>query len=330
MSLEPLASCGVDTQEEEMKMLKNNLLGRRWALAGLMLMGIGYGSIASGESPVLRVASFHPLLGDLARQVGGERVVVEDIVTVTDDPHSFEPKASDLARMRGVHLILVSGKGMENYLDKLRDNLYEGQEIVEVGRTIPSLQMTAGEVFVCCPHHGQGSIDPHWWHSPSNMKRAARVLESAFAGIDPAGKGVYSANTREARGRLDGLERWAKRELSRVPRGQRKLVTAHAAFGYFCKEFGFQSIPIQGLTREREVSARYLAEAIGIMQREGIRAVFPEAGANPKVLEEMVRTTGAVLGGELIADGTGNAEVVTYDEMMRWNVGRIVAALTPQ
>ena len=284
---------------------------------------------AAAAEAALRVASFHPLITDLAQQVGGSRLKVEGLVGPADDPHSFQPTAGDLKRMHGAHLILVSGKGMESYLPKLRSNLGKGQEILEVGRKVPSIKIAAGSLFVCCPTHSRGSIDPHWWHDPDNMKRAAGILRDAFTKADPAGAAHYKAHARAAGQRCDALKGWAKRQLSVIPRGDRKLVTAHAAFGYFCKEFGFRAVPVRGLTREREPSSKYLAETIAIMQKERVRAVFPEAAANPKVLNEMVRATGAKLGGRLIADGTGNRAVTTYDAMMRHNVATIVAALRP-
>ena len=45
----------------------------------------------------LKVASMHPLIGDLLRQVGGEKLLVVDLIGAKGDPHSFEPQAKDLA-----------------------------------------------------------------------------------------------------------------------------------------------------------------------------------------------------------------------------------------
>jgi len=277
----------------------------------------------------VRVASLHPLLTDLAAQVGGERVSVSGIVTVKDDPHAFQPTASDLKSLASARLILASGKGLESYLPKVRDNLRDGQTLLEVGKNVPSIKIEAGELFACCPEHSSGSIDPHWWHSADNMKRAAGIVAEALTEIDPAGKSAYKANAKAYGGKLDGLKRWAKEQFAGIPRGERKLVTAHAAFGYFCKEYGFQSVPVRGLTPEREPSSKYLAETIALLRDEKVRAVFPEAGANPKVLEEMTRSTGAKLGGRLIADGTGSPEGASFERMLRHNVTTIAAALRP-
>lgn len=278
----------------------------------------------------LKVASLHPILSDLARQVGGAHVEVVEVMKPGSDVHHFEPSARDIASMRGAPLILASGKHLETYLDKLRDSVGSGIKIVEVGRPIPSLLLDPKqEIFVCCPAHAKSSIDPHWWHSADNMKRAARVLADEFSTADPANAATYEAGARAAGDRFMELKRWAQKEISRIPRGDRKLVTAHAAFGYFCKEYGFKTIPMLGIGRSDDISAQYIAQTIQAIRDHKIKAVFPEDQANPKVLTEIVRSTGVQTGQPLIADGTSK-DVHTFETMLSHNVRVIVAALAPK
>ena len=138
-------------------------------------------------SAAVKVGTLHPILADLTRQVGGANVEVIEVLKAGSDVHHFEPSAKDIASMRGSVLIFAMGKHLETYLDKLRDSVGAGVKVVEVGRPIPSLKMDASqEVFVCCPNHAHNSIDPHWWHSAENMKRAARtgrLLAASAAGF---------------------------------------------------------------------------------------------------------------------------------------------------
>lgn len=275
----------------------------------------------------LKVATLHPLMTDLAQNVGGDRVEVVSLLRVGGDPHTFSPSPGDLARIAGSRLVLASGKGLEPYLDRVRASVQPGQEIFEVGKRIPSLKVEVGEVFVCCPDHHHGAIDPHWWHSISNMQRAARYLGDEFARVDAENASFYKSNARAYSTRLDKLKSWATAQLAAIPKSRRKLVTAHAAFGYFCREFGFRSLPVQGLDRTSDPSPAYLAETIQILRKEKIAAVFPEQLANPKVLESMVRETGVKTGPALIADGTAQGAEATFEGMIRYNVNAIVSAL---
>lgn len=275
----------------------------------------------------LRVGTLHPLLADLAKQVGGDKITVVELVKPGMDVHHFEPTSKDIASLKGVSLILAIGKGMEGYLDKLADSTGSGVSIVEVGKTIPSIKMEANDdLYLCCPNHHHGSVDPHWWHSAENMRRAARVVANLLVEKDPANEGVYLANAEQARKKYAQWKSWAQKQLSAIPRSQRKLVTAHAAFGYFCKEYGFKTLPILGISREDEASSQHLIQAVKVIRDQKIRAVFPEDQANPKVLAEIVRDTGVKLGKPLIADGTTQTPA-TFEALLKYNVEAIVEAL---
>ncbi|MFN0130573.1 MAG: metal ABC transporter substrate-binding protein [Verrucomicrobiales bacterium] len=278
----------------------------------------------------VKVAATHPLIGDLLRQVGGSHVTVVDLLKPGGDAHHFEPTASDLRELRGAKAVFASGKHLESYLDKLADSLGSGVKIIEVGRTIPSLKIESGnEVFLCCPTHAKGGIDPHWWHSAENMARAARIVADELAALDPAQAAAYKAGGAATAKKMLGLKAWAQQQLAPVPRGERKLVTAHAAFGYLCKEYGLKFIPLLGLSREEDYSPVYIAEAIKTIRSHRIRAVFPEDQANPKIIGEIVRETGAETGKPLIADGTAAGKGSTFEGMFRHNITAIAEALKP-
>lgn len=278
---------------------------------------------ASTTQARLKVASLHPLITDVARQVAGQHAQVVQLIDPHADPHHFQPTPKSLLKAKGAQLYLASGKNLETYLGKLRSTLGSSAKVVEVGRTIPSQKISGRDSqFVCCPQHSHGAIDPHWWHRVSNMQKAARIIAKEYALADPANAAAYKANATAYSRRLAVLHTWIKRELSRVPRKNRILSTAHAAFGYFCKEYGFKALPVKGLTAHTKTSASYQAEAIREIRKHGVKAIFPEQRANPKSLRIIAKETGVQLGGTLIADGSPS-----YEKMMRSNVRKIVAAL---
>lgn len=272
----------------------------------------------------LDVASLHPLITDAVKQVGGERVKIVEVVKPGMNVHKFQPKASDVKIMSKASLIFASGKNLEPYLKDLKDGLQANQTIIEVGKSIPSQKITAeDQIYACCEHHAAGGIDPHWWHNVRNMERAIRVIEKELVKADPEGKEIYAANSKAARASLTKLDRWVKGQVATIPRGKRHLVTAHAAFGYFCKGYGFKASFVQGLTAQGELSATQLADTIEQLQVDRIPAVFPEKSANPKILQQIAKQSGAKLGKPLIADGSTKS----YQEMIKTNVTNVVAGL---
>ena len=281
--------------------------------------------------PALEAATLHPVLTDLARQVGGDRVSVTGLVPQGGDIHHFSPTTADVRRLSKARVILAAGKHMENYLDKLRSNLSPQQQIIEVGRTIPSLKIEAGDgsLFLCCPEHAQGAIDPHWWNSIDNMQRAARVVASAFTEADPAGKDIYKANAAAFSIRLASLKKWAKSEFAGIPANRRKIATAHLALSYFAKEYGFRLVPVQGLNHNVAPSSPELLKAVETIRSQNVPAVFPEQGVNAKYLNQLSRETGVRVGGELVADGNGTGPLATFEASFAHNVRTITAALKP-
>lgn len=281
-----------------------------------------------------KVATLHPILADLARQVGGANVEVVEILKPGSDVHHFEPAPKDLAEMRGAKLLLASGKGLESFLDKLRDSLGAGVKLVEVGAKIPSIPFEEhehhheGKKEEGHDDHHHGSEDPHWWHSAENMKRAARVVADELSAVDPANAAAYAAGAKGASKRFGELKSWAQKEIAKINRKDRLLVTAHAAFGYFCKEYGFEPLSVLSIGRSDDASSKDIAETIEEIREHGIKAIFPEDQANPKVLAEIARSTGVKVGEPLIADGTAK-EAHTFETMLAHNVRSIVAALAP-
>lgn len=200
----------------------------------------------------LKVATLHPLLTEIARQVGGDRVTVVDVVKPGTDVHHFSPSTREMKRLSGAPLILASGMGLENYLGKLRDNLTAGQIVLEVGNSMPSMEMSeAVQLMEAAAHghpgHTHGGVDPHWWNSVENVIRATRTITAAFTRADPSNGAFYEQNSRTYQKQLTDLRKWALREIGRIPAKDRKLATAHLSMGYFARDFGFKLIPVQGL-----------------------------------------------------------------------------------
>jgi len=281
-------------------------------------------SLASLNAAELKVAVLHPLLADIASNVGGERVEVVDLIGKTGDPHHFEPSTESLTRSEGSKLYLVAGMGLEGYLPKLKTIVGGRATVVEVGATLPALEGECDHDHDGHDHDHKHGLDPHWWHSIDLFKRATTVVADSLATADPAGAEDFRKNAAAYRGKLDELERWTKKEIVKVPKERRHLATAHAAFNYFCKDFGFTAHPVQGINREQMPGPKELSKLIADLKEHQVAAIFPEKESNPKILQTLTKDTGIKLADPLIADGTG---VASYEEMVKHNVTAIVTAL---
>jgi zinc/manganese transport system substrate-binding protein len=305
----------------------------KFAIAALLLAGLT-AVRADGE---LAVASLSTVLTDVARNVGGSKITVAEIVKPGVDPHDFQPSPGDIKALSKAKIVLASGLGFESYLDKLRASVGSGPVFVVVGEKITPLMVEEGAAHEHEGHdhkghdysHGKGGKvpDPHWWHSIANVKTAARVLRDAFSAADPGNRAFYETNAKAYLARLDDLAKWTKIQIARLPKDRRVLVTSHDALGYFARDYGFEIHPVEGISSGEQPSSKRVRELIEEIKAEGVKAIFAENVENPKVLGEITKETGATSGGTLYADGLGAREANTYEAMMRHNVETIVKGL---
>jgi zinc/manganese transport system substrate-binding protein len=280
--------------------------------------------VTVGASP-LRVVTLSTILDDLAREIGGNEVDVVNLVRPGIDPHEFQPAPEDIRAINEADLVFANGKKMEGYLHKLKQSSGGHALWLEVGNRLPNLHFHSSANFT---PDNPGAIDPHWWHSISNMKKAAGFVRDAYIQLQPKQRALFEERTQTYEQKLDELDRWAKLEVATLPREERKLVTSHDAFQYFARDFGFIIYSIAGVNTDDQPSSQKIVDLIKTIKEQKVRAVFFENIENPKVLAEITRESGAKMGGELFADGlAADGEASTYTGMMRHNISTVVAAL---
>jgi len=279
--------------------------------------------MAAQAADKIRVSSFSTILTEIAQQVGGDRVEVTGHVKPGVDPHEFEPKPTDLKTVGDAQLILLSAKHMEGYVGKLKEATGTKGALVEVGDGFATLKMKSEK------DPDKVIDDPHWWHSVANMEKAVKIVRDELIKISPADKPAFTDNAAKYLSTLDGLEKWVKNELAKLPRDKRKLVTSHDAFQYFARENGFTIYAIEGISSEDQPSSKKVGEIVAAIKTQGVKAIFPESIENPKVMTEITRETGVKIAPELYADGLGDekSDAATYVQMYKHNVTAIVEAL---
>jgi zinc/manganese transport system substrate-binding protein len=286
--------------------------------------------LLAGAAETLKIASFSTVLTEIVQEVGGTHVNVAGLVKPGQDPHEYQPRPSDLKQAAEAKLVLLSGKHLEHYLDKVQEATGGKAETIAVGDALPTLRLKAApdEPQSKAAADQNGMIDdPHWWNSVINVEKATTIVRDALIKLDPPDRGDYEKNADAYLAKLEALDSWAKRKVAELPRDSRKLVTSHDAFQYLAKDYGFKIYAIEGVSTETEPSNRHVAELIDNIKSQQVKAIFLESTLNPKVSREITRETGAKIGGTLYADGLGAGDGMTYEGMVRHNISTIVDAL---
>jgi zinc/manganese transport system substrate-binding protein len=244
---------------------------------------------------------------DLARNVGGARVEVRALVRPGSDPHDYEPRPSDARAIAEADLVIRSGGELDEWLD---DVLAGAGEDVPVVSLIDSVRTSEED----------GEADPHWWQDPGNAVLAVAAIRGALVEADPAGRGDYERSASAYRDRLAALDRSIAACIEQLPAAERKLVTTHDAYGYFARRYGIDVIGalIPSQSTQAQPSAKDTLELVEQIEREGVKAIFPESPLNPRLEEAVAREAGAEVGDALWADSLGppGSDGETYLEAM--------------
>jgi zinc/manganese transport system substrate-binding protein len=294
------------------------------------LIAVGFGLALTGQAfaqqaPVPVVASFS-ILGDLVRQVGGERVAVTTLVGVDGDAHVYTPAPNDAAKVAQAKLIVQNGLNFEPWLERLVKASGTKANVLVASRGITLLEANGHDHG---HNHGHHAHDPHTWHNVQNVKQYVANIRDSLISLDPDGREVYTARTTAYILDLEALDKSIREQLDSLPKERRTVITGHDAFGYFAKAYGLTFKAPQGVSTESEASAKDVARIIKQIRRENIPAIFLENISDPRLVEQIARETGAKMGGRLYSDALSKPEAGagTYIDMMRYNLYTLMEGL---
>lgn len=293
-----------------------------------LLVGCGGVSESTPQEHRLRVVTTTGMVTDIAHGVAGDRAEVVGLLGAGVDPHLYAPTRNDTKRLLSADVVLYNGLFLEG---KMTDALIRA---ATSGRKVYAVTERLEPAYLLEPEEFAGHHDPHVWMDPEAWARAVGVVRDALIEADPGGRAAYEANTSAYLARLDALAAYARRVLATVPESQRVLVTAHDAFNYFGRRYGFEVVGIQGLSTESEAGVRDIERLVDLIVEREVPAVFVESTVserNIRALEAGAKARGheVSIGGVLFSDAMGPAGTYegTYVGMIDHNVTTIARSL---
>ena len=281
-----------------------------WLLWGLMaVMWAMLGPATAQEAPIRVVTSF-TILADLVTQVGGEAVAVKSLVGPNGDAHIYEPLPMDAVAVRGAQLFVVNGLGFEGWIQRLvKASAFQGL-LVTASSGIQPLTLL------------HGSVDPHAWHDLRHVQAYVDNIAAALTQLAPAQAALFQANAHRYQQELAALDGWVRGVVAAIPAQQRTVISSHDAFGYFSQAYGITFLAPRGVSSDAEPSAAQVAKLIKQIRRQKIKAIFLENMSNPRLVRQLAKESGAVLGGTLYTDALSATDgpAASFVAMVRHNV----------
>jgi zinc/manganese transport system substrate-binding protein len=283
-------------------------------LAAVVLLA--FSSIRAEARPLDVVASFS-VLGEIVKEVAGDKADVHTLVGPDGDAHSFEPTPNDARTLGSADLVIVNGLGLEKWMERLIEaSGYKGTVAVASRGVQPRLMI----------EEGASVTDPHAWQDLANGRLYVRNIAAALAAADPADRAYFDARAKSYDAALAALDAWVRQEVARVPPARRRVITTHDAFGYFGAAYGVTFLAPEGISTDAEPSAGDLARLIDQIRREKIRALFLENITSPGLMRTISQETGTPLGGSLFSDALSppGGPAPTYAGMFKNNLPKLV------
>jgi manganese/zinc/iron transport system substrate-binding protein len=271
----------------------------------------------------IRVVATIGMITDIVSQVGGERVQVNGLMGPGVDPHLYKASEGDVTRMAGADIIFYGGLHLEGKMTEVFERMK--------GRIL-TVAVTDGidRSLLLKPPEFQGVFDPHVWFDVTLWMKAVEQVAETLAGIDP-----QHANAKAYLGKLSELHEYVKTRAGELAPSRRVLITAHDAFNYFGRAYGFEVLGLQGISTVSEAGTADIQALANFIVERKIPAVFVETSVSPRTIEalnEAVRARGfdVEIGGNLYSDAMGNPGTPdgTYIGMVRHNIDTIVTALS--
>ena len=299
------------------------------AFAGLLATATACGASSSASNTSggqLKIVATTTQVADFARNIGGDKVQVTQILKPNVDPHDYEPSPADVQAIAQADIVVESGVQLEKWLDQTISSSGFHGTLVDSSKGVAVRQGNGTDE--------EAAGDPHIWHNPKNAEIMSRNIAAALDAKDAGDKSTFDANLTAFTGKLDQLDTWITQQINTLPADQRKLVTNHDAFGYYIDRYHltFVGSIIPSFDTSAELSGKQLNTLVAKIKSTGVKAIFSESSLPPKTAEAIGKEAGVkVEAGEdsLYGDtlGPAGSAGATYLDMERHNTTTIVTAL---
>lgn len=234
--------------------------------------GNPFARAAAGKIPVVAAENFY---GDLARQIGGDRVSVTSIMNNPDqDPHLFEVSPDVVRQIAAAQVVVYSGADYDPWMAKLLNvTPMPGRAVIVAADLV---HKTAGD-------------NPHLWYDPPTMPAVASALAAAFTAADPSHKDDYAARLKTFIASLEPLNK----KISAI-RGKYAGVPVTASepvFGYMAAALHLRMLNQRfqlAVMNNTEPSASDVAAFERDLKTHMVRVLFYNKQASDKIVQHLV------------------------------------------
>jgi manganese transport system substrate-binding protein len=267
-----------------------------------------------------KVLTTFTVLADMAKNVAGDKLVVESITRIGAEIHGYEPTPSDIAKAQDADLILYNGMNLERWYEQFLGNV----------KDVPSVLLTEGiKPIPIAEGPYTDKPNPHAWMSPRNALIYVENIRKAFVELDPENTETYNANAAAYSEKLKAIDKELQTDLEKVPKKQRYLVSCEGAFSYLARDYGMKEIYMWPINAERQFTPKQMKSVIEKVKTNDVPTIFCESTVSNEGQKQVAKTTGARFGGNLYVDSLSTEEgpVPTFLDLLEYDARTITNGL---
>ncbi|MBD2393703.1 metal ABC transporter substrate-binding protein [Cyanobacterium aponinum FACHB-4101] len=274
----------------------------------------------NNEQGKKKVLTSFTILADMAKNVAGDKLIVESITRVGAEIHGYEPTPSDLVKAESADLVLYNGMNLERWMEQFLGNVQD----------VPSVVLTEGIEPIPIKEGAYiNKPNPHAWMSPQNALIYVENIRQAFVELNPENADTYNSNAKIYSDKIKELDRILESDLARIPEDKRYLVSCEGAFSYLARDYDLKEIYLWPINAEQQFTPKQVQSVIEKVEANNIPTIFCETTVNDEGQKQVAKTTGARFGGNLYVDSLSSEEgaVPTYLDLLEYDIRTITNGL---
>jgi manganese transport system substrate-binding protein len=260
------------------------------------------------------------VLADMARNVAGDKAIVESITKPGAEIHGYEVTPSDLKRGQNADRILENGLNLERWATRFYNSLPKVSHIT-LSEGIQPINIDEDTY--------KGKPNPHAWMSPKNALIYVENIRITLENLDPSNATSYNANAAKYSEKIRAIDAKLKQAISAIPPDKRYIVSCEGAFSYIARDYGLKEVYLWPVNAEQQATPKQLERVINTVKANQIPAVFCESTVNNQAQLQVAKETGAKFAGVFYVDSLSPSDgpASTYLKLLEYNINTLIKGL---
>jgi len=274
----------------------------------------------------LTIVTTTSIIADAVRTIAGDAAIVYGLMGPGVDPHLYRARESDVHKLAAADIVFYNGLHLEGKMGQVLEGMHRFTTVIAVSDALDKNELRIADF--------EGMYDPHIWFDVTLWMKVVVCIQKELIVIDPINADFYKKNGNEYIQKLQKVHEYIHECISKIMPEKRILITAHDAFGYFGRAYGFEVVGLQGLSTDSDISTKDIQILSDYIVKKKVNAIFVESSIPQRTIiavQNAVQARGwqVSIGDELYSDALGDnaTHADSYCGMVTHNVDAIVKSL---